>query len=302
MIIRGIAFRTWRPMVSNDIAIKVAIAERPRWKPHTTTYGLYPNPYQNVSSYYVFPPPIQGIATDVFNGTFRTVKAPPSGLPAAVAAAATGRDDFNVYVPFDVPFTFSGATNGVDALHIWITVQDVNQPGFVVDGLWDGQGQPVDSYRVSWDSFNGRPISDSTTYEGHVPVIGLIGESVPSTRELRLLSYGEPWSGSSGLCNFGVQLFSGVADGAVVLYYRYGGLLATGVPIAGNPCCAAWIDVTDPQIVALADVTDAFGMSNIRVPVLPGRVHEELGLQAVVLSTSGVWATNALRVQVGGGL
>ena len=162
----------------------------------------------------------------------------------------------------------------------------------IVDGTDDGLGQPVESHTVIQ---NPQTFAYTVNFlRGQAPIIGLIADSPIVDRELRLVAHGEPWSASSSgpVCNFDVHVFSGLPNTTCWLYMG----LWSDTP-SGSPC-SSWL--TPVGSIGPA-TTDAYGMLRFNVPVAPGMVHSGFGLQALVLSGSGL-LTNALRVHVGGGL
>jgi hypothetical protein len=72
-------------------------------------------------------------------------------------------------------------------------------------------------------------------------------------------------------------------------------------PLPGTvPPCSLWIG---SSFTLGSGVTDRFGMLNFVVPLQPGLVNAELGLQAgILLSGGGLRLSNALGVRIGGGL
>jgi hypothetical protein len=221
----------------------------------------------------------------------RTVAAPAS-IVAGAPMTTTGLADFNIVVPLDVPFAYTGAAT----LHMWIRVSLSSAPVFMVDGTRDGLGQPVE-YHWSTPWLLSFPHTAAQTGGGQAPVLGLIADTTFAAREVRLVARGEPWSASSGgsACAFDLQMFSGDALAPCALVIG----AWSSAPIAFPPC-TGWLSTTTNSF---GGVTDAYGMARWAVAMPPGAVHLDFGLQAVVLPTGGgTFLSNGLHVFVGGGL
>jgi hypothetical protein len=209
-----------------------------------------------------------------------------------VAAVAQGREDFNIIVPFNAPYSYLGTA----PLHMWIQVQSAMAPVLIVDGTDDGPGQPVESHTATYNSSSG--VYTVTFLRGQAPVIGLIADSTPVARELRLVAHGEPWSASSAgpVCNFDVHVCSGLSVGTPCFLFMG---TWSDTPVV-TPPCSSWL--ASPGVIGTGN-TDAYGMLGFPVPIPQGLVHSEFGLQAALFPVSGgMLLSNALRVHVGGGL
>ncbi|HEX6811194.1 MAG TPA: S8 family serine peptidase [Planctomycetota bacterium] len=276
MVIRGIAFRTWEPLIANNLTVEEIWLGQRAW--YVT--GTFPLPSPS--------PPNNDVPVVPYPG--RTIGS-PAAAATGVAAVARGPEDFNIVVPFDTPFSY----DYTQPLHMWIKVQSATAPVLMVDGTDDGPGQPVESHTVALTSTT-PPTSVVSFLRGQAPVIGLIADSPMVTRELRLVAHGEPWSASSAgpVCNFDVHVCSGLPVGTPCFLFM-GTLTATP---SGSPCMS-WL--TSPVTIGFGP-TDTHGMLGFHIPVAPGLVHSEFGLQAALFPGSGGVFTNALRVHVGGGL
>jgi hypothetical protein len=215
----------------------------------------------------------------------------PASFGVGAPMTTTGLDDFNVVLPLDVPFSYTGT----DSLHVWIRVDTSSTvPVFMVDGTSDGQGQPVDYYRsVPYLTYP----SLAMPGWGQAPILGLIADSTQVAREVRLVARGEPWSrsGAGTASAFDLQLFSGDALAPCLLGIGDW----SSAPIAVPPC-TLWLSTVTNSWPGL---TDAFGMARWAVQMPPGVVHSDFGLQAAVFpSGGGTFLSNGLHVFVGGGL
>lgn len=278
--IRGLGFRTWRPLDSNDLAVNIVMEEGPWWVP-----GAPGN---------VFPLPGSGAVTVVGGAGFRTIQAPRSRTVAGVASAATGREDFGIVVPFDAPFTYLGTGH----LHLWIKVQSSQAPILEVDGTNDISVPPMEPIESHIAFYTGRtPPIVAVVTNGLAPVLGLITDSPVTARELRLVPHGEPWSGAGQTCNFDVIAFTGLPTAFVSLVQ--GDVSPTAIPLPGSPC-SGW--VSNAAVLA-SGFTDTFGIVSFAIPIQSDLANLELSLQALTLNgASQLRATNALRLRVGGGL
>lgn len=260
----GLAFRTWAPLSPSEDMV--------------ATISLW-----------------QGNFTTPLAGTVPPSGAPPSGAtvvasnvllkaPGPDSGAAT-MDRFVVTVPFTTNFSY----NGFLPFHIWI--QGSVPTGFLVDGLSDGAGSPYRTdYRV-YDTLLGTYRAQQLS--GQAPIIGLVAVSPVADREVTLELDAEPWSGNGSESRFVEWRLSQMPPSSS--WGLIWGDWASS-PTAFTPQCGLWLS---NYSIAAGGVCGAAGMTQGSIPIPPGFVHLDFGIQALI----GVQTlSNALRVTVGGGL
>lgn len=273
--IHGLAFRTWRPMVvGGDLTLTVGIAEMPA------------SPVATGSSLRWNYPPFNAIRRDTFTLTLQNPG--PQG--------PMDFNDFSVVAPFPTPFPWGG-----DDLHLWLTISSpAGSPVFGVDAILDGF---YEQFSGANQLQNGAQFGSMTLYRRTVspvfleqvwvhggPIIGLLGPTALAPRQPLLEVLGSAWSGH------GLHVRLASAPGSTAASIWVGNW--SGVPLPVGPC--DFLLGAGAQPVGL--VTDAAGLAAFQMLVPVGFLHLQLGLQATLLTQSGVIMSNGLRVTIGGGL
>jgi hypothetical protein len=281
MMIRGLAFRTWSPIYqanSASVTLSFYVEQRPS--------AVSPGPAMLPSS---------------SSSPIATVVLPPNAL--AKDWTPNGRHEFNLVVPFTSPFSYSTAqptpTSPIPptTLHIWVKrVGSSAGSAFKVDSTNDGFGSPYGSQTIYPNTSGGTVQYTVQDHFGQVPVIGLIEDSAPQIRELRLTLLGEPWSNApseperwmDALC------FTGTPQAACLV--AFGEL---GSATAGAPCSVMLSSLIGqlPPVIA-----DSAGICRLPIKIMPGLVGLEFALQGFVLPGAPISMTNAVRIKVGGAL
>jgi hypothetical protein len=206
-------------------------------------------------------------------------------------------NDFSVIAPFPHAFPWGGGD-----LHIWLSTP-VGSPAFGVDAIQDGQYQQFSynpgvpgSYQLQGSAgFGPMALYYKDSYFERIwretgPIIGLLGPTALAPRQPLLEVLGSAWSGH------GLHVRLASAPGSTAASIWVGNW--SGVPSPVGPC--DFLLGAGAQPVGL--VTDAAGLAAFQMLVPVGFLHLQLGLQATLLTQSGVIMSNGLRVTIGGGL
>jgi hypothetical protein len=265
-------------VVGGDLTLTVQIAEMPATPEATATSLRWTGPPGTV------------IRSDSFTLTLRNPG--PQGPPDF--------NEFSVIAPFPHAFLWGGGD-----LHLWLSTT-AGSPAFGVDAIFDGAFQsfsynpnvPGSSTLPPNTLFGPMALYRNTGFPGNSeqiwreagPIIGLLGPTALAPRQPLLEVLGSAWGGH------GLHVRLASAPGATAASIWVGDW--SGVPSPVGPC--DFLLGIGAQPVGL--VTDAAGIAAFQMLVPVGFLHLQLGLQATLLTQSGIVMSNGLRVTIGGGL